>query len=123
MREWFRRWSFIVVGLILVALVGFASYKDSHAADRASKGAPWTPTENQRLRIENKQLKAGLVQREFSSVQQRWNDAVAALNAECAAVVKENEWPPDLTCDIQTLQFKEKEKPATPPITKPAKKP
>lgn len=109
MGKFAEKWGLAIAGVVLFVAITTAVTVDyrTAAGDRATKGAPWTPSEMQKLRIENKQLKAGLVQREFSAVQQRWNDAVGAIKDECAAVVKENGWPQDMTCDIQTLQFKE----------------
>lgn len=61
-----------------------------------------------------------LAQRDFSAAQRAWNDARAAFDAECQAIEKENNWPAEVTCDLQSLKFipavtkKEKEAPPKP---------
>ena len=69
------------------------------------KGPPYIPSEVQKLKLENAQLRAGIAQRDLTAAQKAWNEAAAALNAEAAAIKKENGWPDDLAFDFQSLKF------------------
>jgi hypothetical protein len=83
---------------------------------------PCIPDETQRLKLENKQLKAALAIDKFNAARAEWNTAEAAFRSECDAIKKENNWPEDVTCDLQTMKFTLKETKSGPaPDAKPAK--
>ena len=98
-------------------------------ATAEAKGPPYIPSEVQKLKLENAQLRAGIAQRDLTAAQKAWNEAAAALNAEAAAIKKENGWPDDVAFDFQTLRFspapagqRDKDTPAPSPPAKPESK-
>lgn len=63
------------------------------------------PTETQRLRLENSQLKARLAVADILAAQNRYSAAMQALSNEGDAVIRENKWPENTQFDIDKLTF------------------
>src|SRR5258708_6738094 len=67
------------------------------------KPAIYVPSETQALRLQVKQKDAVIAQKDMQAVQQRFQDALNALNAEAEKVKKENGWSPDIKFSPDTL--------------------
>ena len=94
----------IVAGSMLIG--GHFIPQEKPKPPAAGKAAEkFEPSEVQKLKLENAQLRAGIAQRDLTAAQKAWNEAAAALNAEAAAIKKENGWPDDLAFDFQSLKF------------------
>lgn len=105
------------VGKIDGEITAFA--QDKAAAEEKAK-PPYIPSEVQKLKLENAQLRAGIAQRDLTAAQHAWNAAAGEFRAACDAIKKENSWPEDVTCDLQTLKVTEPPpKPAAPEKDKP----
>jgi len=63
------------------------------------------PTETQRLKLENAQLKARLAVADVQAAQRRYGDAMTALSETGNEVIRENKWPPETQFDIDKLTF------------------
>ena len=94
---------FVLRLAIVVAFVGGAAIPQEKPKPPACP--PCAPSEVQKLKIENAQLRAGIAQRDLTAAQRAWNEAAAALKAEADAIKKENGWPDDTQFDMQTLKF------------------
>lgn len=92
----------------------------------------YVPSEIQRLKLENAQLKLALIGAQIQPLQAKWQEQMAVLGQLCEAVRKENKWPENVKCDAGTLKFAEAAQPRpagqpgrqpvpAPPGTEPAK--
>jgi hypothetical protein len=89
-----------------------------------SKPKTYLPNETQTLRLKVKQDAAVIAQKDMQVVQQRFQDALNALNAEAEKVKLENKWSPDVKFAPDTLTFDvPKLTPLPSPAPAPAKKP
>jgi hypothetical protein len=104
----------ILVGLAALLGVGFA------AVMAQRKPATYIPNENQVLRLKVKQDAAVIAQKDMQVVQQRFQDALNALNAEADKVKAENRWPKDVKFSPDTLTF---DMPKLTPLPSPAPAP
>lgn len=67
----------------------------------------YVPSEVQKLKLENAQLKLVVVALQIQPLEQKRQEQLAALSELCQAIVKENHWPDNMKCDPATLKFKE----------------
>lgn len=84
-----------------------------------SKPKIYQPSETQALRLQLKQKDAIIAQKDMQVVQQRFQDALNALNAEAEKVKLENKWTPDVRFSPDTLTF---DMPKPSPAPAPTKK-
>lgn len=109
MKTWFRDRALPVILFIVFPVAFGLSAPLQEKPPAAGKAAEkFEPTEVQKLKLENAQLRAGIAQRDLTAAQRAWNEAAAALKAEADAIKKENGWPDDTQFDMQTLKFTEK---------------
>lgn len=71
----------------------------------AQAPAEYKPTEIQTLRLQVKQKDARLAQVDLRDAQNRFNQALADLNAEGEKVKVENKWPSTVMFSMDTLTF------------------
>jgi len=107
----------ILAGLAALLGVGFA------AVMAQRKPATYIPNENQVLRLKVKQDAAIIAQKDLQVVQQRFQDALNALNAEAEKVKTESKWPKEVTFSPDTLTFSAPVVPKPSPAPVPTKKP
>jgi hypothetical protein len=99
------------VGLLLAGLAIRA---------QLSKPKTYLPSETQTLRLKVKQDAAVIAQKDMQVVQQRFQDALNALNSEAEKVKVENRWPKDVKFSPDTLTF---DMPKLAPLPSPAPTP
>jgi hypothetical protein len=85
-----------------------------------SKPKVFQPSETQVLRLQLRQKDAIIAQKDMQVVQQRFQDALNALNAEADKVKAENRWPKDVKFSPDTLTF---DMPKLTPVPSPAPTP
>lgn len=102
---------FIVLIFAVASAIGWAQNKPQiEPPAQQSKAAAlltYEPSEIQKLRLENAQLKLVVVALQIQPLEQKRQEQLAALSELCAAIVKENHWPDNVKCDPATLKFKE----------------
>lgn len=86
-----------ILAVIVLSSIGFAK--------------EFKPSEVQRLRLELLQKDASIAQLHVSYAQQKLNEALQLIYKECVKVRQENNWPEDVGCDVNSLDFKQPEKP------------
>lgn len=91
------------------------------------KPAPtYEPSEIQRLKLENAQLKLLVIALQIQPLEQKRQEQYSALLQACEAIRKENKWPENVKCDPATLKFqaeapKVERAPIPPPPSSPPK--
>jgi hypothetical protein len=63
------------------------------------------PTETQKLKLENAQLRAQVARDRADQAANAYNATIAAFFEMCNQVKKENGWDAGVTCNISTLAF------------------
>src|SRR5271163_2427988 len=104
--------------VLLYPLWGFLLGVALFGVQDKPKTPPFIPNEVQKLKLENAQLRAGIAQRDLTAAQRAWNEMAAAFQSTCKEIKTENNWPEDLTCDLQSLQFTEPVSKSVPPPNK-----
>lgn len=100
-------------------LILFLCFLSSGSAQTKPAAPVYEPTEIQRLRLENAQLRVQLIGTAIQPLQQRYQEQLMILAKLCEEVRKENKWPQDIECDVRTLQFVPRPKPEATPIPVP----
>lgn len=83
----------------------FGAWGASKQAPPATPAPGLTPTENQSLRLTNKQLVAQLRQKDAQQAELAFQQSLADLQAEADKVKTEQGWPKETQFDIGTLKF------------------
>lgn len=106
-----------LVALLLLSFLLLASLGLS-AADLV-------PSESQKLKLENAQLKARISLIEAQGAASRFAEIRKAFDTTCAEVIKENKWPEGATCNPDSLAIVPPEVKAVAPVapTTPTKAP
>ena len=90
-------WKWMVLEAVLLLL----------AVALVAQTAKYTPTENQSLRLQVKQLKAVSAARDAQEAQRVAQTAYQDLLAEAGKVKAEQNWPENLIFNAQNLEFTE----------------
>jgi hypothetical protein len=101
--------------VLIFAVASAIAQQSAHGApgsstasrDRSTALLTYEPSELQKLRLENAQLKLVVVALQIQPLEQKRQEQLAALSELCQAIVKENHWPDNVKCDPATLKFKE----------------
>lgn len=110
-----------ILAIVLLASVGAAAQSPTVSAGNLGakmiekNTRDFVPTEMQRLKLENLQLKAKLAQADQAKAQAKFQGAVSELYSYSNDVRAENKWGEEVTFDIDSLKYSgppQKESPA-----------
>jgi len=107
MRATWRGHLFCVVTVLALGAIAWAQ-------SPAPAPNPYQPTEVQALKLKVAQQDAIIAQRDMQSAQQRYQNAIVALNTAAEQVKRDNKWPEDVQLNLDSLVFSKKAPAAAP---------
>jgi hypothetical protein len=97
----------IAISIVLhcMMLLCVAASQDKPPVGPPAPTPAYEPSEGQRLKLENAQLKALVIALQIQPLEQKRQEQVKALSDLCETIRKENKWPDNIKCDLSTLKF------------------
>jgi hypothetical protein len=93
----------LITAILCLSIAGFSQEKSSPTP--AAPKQDFAPTEIQRLKLENLQLKAKLAQAEQAKAQANFQGSLNELFTYSNTVRTENKWGEDVSFDVDSLKF------------------